>query len=85
MEKQTFADASFDLVITSDVFEHVLDPSRGFSEIARTLRPSGVHAGRLAKANVLNLFALTNPFQALVVWFGPRLPRMSVPRFDSVG
>lgn len=43
LEKQTFANFSFDLVITSDVFEHVLDPGRGFSEIARTLRPGGAH------------------------------------------
>lgn len=32
-----------DLVVTSDVFEHVLDPARGFSEIARTLKPGGAH------------------------------------------
>src|SRR5262249_25600166 len=32
-----------DLVVTSDVFEHVLDPARGFSKIARTLRPGGAH------------------------------------------
>jgi SAM-dependent methyltransferase len=43
LEEQTFADASFDLVVTSDVFEHVLDPARGFAEIARTLRPGGAH------------------------------------------
>ena len=39
LERQTFADGSFDLVVTSDVFEHVLDPARAFAEIARTLRP----------------------------------------------
>lgn len=43
LEEQTFADACFDLVVTSDVFEHVLDPARGFSEVARTLRPGGAH------------------------------------------
>ncbi len=43
LEKQTFDDASFDLVVTGDVFEHVLDPGRGFAEIARTLRPGGAH------------------------------------------
>jgi len=43
LEKQTFADDSFDLVVTSDVFEHVLDPARGFAEIARTLRQGGAH------------------------------------------
>jgi SAM-dependent methyltransferase len=43
LERQTFPDACFDLVVTGDVFEHVLDPGRGFSEIARTLRPGGAH------------------------------------------
>ncbi len=39
----TFADASLDLFITQDVFEHVLEPERGFAEIARVLRPGGLH------------------------------------------
>jgi SAM-dependent methyltransferase len=43
LERQTFPDACFDLVVTGDVFEHVLDPARGFSEIARTLRPGAAH------------------------------------------
>ncbi|MCA9299430.1 MAG: class I SAM-dependent methyltransferase [Phycisphaerales bacterium] len=43
LERQTFPDASFDLVITQDVFEHVLDPASAFREIARTLRPGGAH------------------------------------------
>lgn len=43
LEQQTFADESFDLVITQDVFEHVFHPDRAISEIARTLRPGGAH------------------------------------------
>ena len=43
LEAQTFADKSFDLVITQDVFEHVLRPEKAFAEIARTLRPEGAH------------------------------------------
>jgi SAM-dependent methyltransferase len=43
LESQTFPDASFDLVITQDVFEHVLDPAQAFAEIARTLKPGGAH------------------------------------------
>lgn len=39
----TFEDASLDLFITQDVFEHVLDAGRGFAEIARVLRPGGLH------------------------------------------
>jgi FkbM family methyltransferase len=37
----TFADSSFDLVISQDVMEHVPDPLRGFTETARILRPGG--------------------------------------------
>ena len=43
LEQQTFPDASFDMVITQDVFEHVLNPARGFAEVARTLKPGGTH------------------------------------------
>jgi SAM-dependent methyltransferase len=39
----TFADASLDVFVTQDVFEHVLHPEAGFAEIARVLRPGGVH------------------------------------------
>lgn len=39
----TYPDESFDLVVTQDVFEHVLHPERAFSEVARILRPGGGH------------------------------------------
>jgi hypothetical protein len=43
LERQTFADASFDLVITQDVMEHVFDLPAAYREIARTLKPGGAH------------------------------------------
>lgn len=43
LEKMTFPDNSFDLTITQDVMEHVLNPDRAFAEIARTLKPGGAH------------------------------------------
>jgi SAM-dependent methyltransferase len=43
LEALTFPDESFDLVITQDVFEHVLRPAKAFAEITRTLRPGGAH------------------------------------------
>lgn len=43
LEAQTFADESFDLVITQDVFEHLLAPDKAIREIARTLAPGGAH------------------------------------------
>lgn len=43
LEEQTFPDESFDMVITQDVLEHLLDPARALSEIERTLKPRGTH------------------------------------------
>jgi hypothetical protein len=43
LENLTFPDASFDIVITQDVMEHVMNPIKAFSEIARTLKPGGAH------------------------------------------
>lgn len=43
LERQTFEDEEFDLVITQDVFEHVLNPALAFKEVARTLKPGGAH------------------------------------------
>jgi SAM-dependent methyltransferase len=39
----TYRSCSFDLVLTSDVFEHVRRPYEGFAEIHRVLRPGGAH------------------------------------------
>lgn len=43
LEDQTFADRSFDIVVTQDVMEHLFDPIQATREIARTLRPGGAH------------------------------------------
>lgn len=43
VERLTFPSQSFDLVVTQDVFEHVLRPDDGFREVARVLRPGGKH------------------------------------------
>ncbi|KCZ87588.1 type 11 methyltransferase [Hyphomonas johnsonii MHS-2] len=43
LEKLSFRDELFDLFITQDVMEHVLDPAAAFREIARVLKPGGAH------------------------------------------
>jgi SAM-dependent methyltransferase len=43
LEALTYPSESFDLVVTQDVFEHVLRPERAFAEIARVLVPGGAH------------------------------------------
>ena len=41
VERLTHPDGSFDLVTSTEVFEHVPDDRRGFAEIRRVLRPGG--------------------------------------------
>jgi hypothetical protein len=53
LEDQTFDDASFDLVITQDVFEHLMHPDRAIREIARTLAPGGAHVMTVPLMNQL--------------------------------
>lgn len=43
LENLTFDDNSFDLFITQDVFEHIMNPESAFKEIARVLKPGGAH------------------------------------------
>lgn len=42
LERLPFADASFDLVLCTQVIEHVLDAPAGVSELSRVLQPDGV-------------------------------------------
>ena len=43
LERMTFDDESFDLVLTSDVMEHVPNPRLAIAEVARVLRVGGAH------------------------------------------
>lgn len=43
LERLTFKDNTFDLFITMDVMEHVLDPDIAFKNIQRVLKPGGAH------------------------------------------
>ncbi len=43
LENLTFADASFDFVITEDVLEHVRNHEQAFRELHRVLKPGGYH------------------------------------------
>ena len=41
IQQLTYPDACFDLVTSTEVFEHVADDRKGFAEIRRVLRPEG--------------------------------------------
>jgi SAM-dependent methyltransferase len=43
LRHQPFAAQTFDVVVTQDLLQHVLEPFAAFAEIARTLRTDGVH------------------------------------------
>lgn len=43
LESLTYSDRCFDVVVTQDVFEHVLRPHRAFREVERVLKPGGLH------------------------------------------
>jgi SAM-dependent methyltransferase len=43
LELLTFENDSIDIHISQDVMEHVFNPLKAFSEIARTLAPGGMH------------------------------------------
>lgn len=43
LEQLSFADATFDLVVTEDVLEHVFEPGAAVREIMRVVKPGGAH------------------------------------------
>jgi SAM-dependent methyltransferase len=43
LEALTFADDTFDIFVTQDVFEHVFRPDLAAREIMRVIRPGGAH------------------------------------------
>lgn len=53
VEAPTFADNTFDVVVSQDVFEHVFDWQRGMTQIARVLRPGGVHVWTVPRLRTL--------------------------------
>ncbi|MBK8752187.1 MAG: class I SAM-dependent methyltransferase [Candidatus Competibacteraceae bacterium] len=54
IQSQTFADETFDLVVSLDVMEHLFNPDKAYSEIWRTLKPGGsyIHTFPIHKSQV---------------------------------
>ena len=74
----TFPVESFDLVITSDVFEHVRRPYVGFAEVWRVLRPGGAHV-----FSIPVVFPMRPQTVARVDVSGPEDVHLLEPRFHS--
>lgn len=74
----TYPDETFDLVITSDIFEHVRHPLIGFEEVCRVLVPGGRHVFSVPVAH---------PLPVETVWrvdtSGPEDIHLLEPRYHS--
>ncbi len=55
IENPSFADSSVDIMISSDVFEHVFDTDRAMRQIARVLKADGVHIWTTPQYNDLEV------------------------------
>ncbi|MEY2425346.1 MAG: hypothetical protein QOI61_918 [Actinomycetota bacterium] len=76
-ERLPFADDSFDVVVFSEVIEHLLRPDRAVWEIARVLRTGGVSVMTTNNASEVPLWSpLTHLFAWLEKAFGAYHPRM---------
>lgn len=64
LEQLTFADESIDLHVTQDVFEHLFSPDKAFQEIARTLRPGGMHIATIPLENGISPTEVSATFKA---------------------
>lgn len=47
LQRTSFPDAAFDLVITEDVMEHIPNPKQAYAEIRRILKPGGFHVATI--------------------------------------
>lgn len=65
-ERLPFADGSFDLVIMSEVIEHLIRPEVAVWEVARVLRPRGA---LVMTTNNASEAPLHSPLSHLLVWF----------------
>jgi SAM-dependent methyltransferase len=77
IEQQTFPDASFDVVITQDVMEHLFHPEWAVAEIHRTLRQGGLY---LFTAPVYNDLSATVPYAILQ---GDRIVHLQEPEYHG--
>jgi SAM-dependent methyltransferase len=64
-ERMPFRDASADLVVMSEVIEHLLHPDRAVAEVSRVLRPGGVF---VMTTNNASEMPCTSPVKNPLAW-----------------
>jgi SAM-dependent methyltransferase len=74
----TLSDESVDLVISSDIFEHVRGPMRAFAELFRVLRPGGHHVFTVPLA-----WPLPSTTRARVDYSGPEDVFLDPPQYHG--
>jgi ubiquinone/menaquinone biosynthesis C-methylase UbiE len=76
-ERLPFADGAFDVVVLSEVIEHLLRPELAVWEVARVLKPGGVFVMTTNNASEVPLWSpLTHLFAWLEKAFGAYHPRL---------
>jgi SAM-dependent methyltransferase len=78
LRQLTFPDESFDLVISSDILEHVRGPMDAFSELHRVLRPGGTHV-----FTVPMIWPLPSRTEARVDYSGPEDKHLQPPVYHG--
>ncbi len=77
LENLSFSDCSIDIHVSQDVLEHVNRPSLAFREIARTLKPGGMHIFTVP------LVQKANPSQARIRWSEDQIIHVKKPEYHS--
>lgn len=72
LESMSFPDQSFDIVVTQDVMEHVLNPDLAFREISRTLKPGGAHIFTVPWYPSRKTFVRASPSDSGCVYHAPK-------------
>lgn len=76
----TFEDDSFDLIISSDVMEHLFDIRSAFSETLRVLKPGGIHI-----FSIPNDFPFPDASVTRVAMEGDKEVHIKPPRYHNSG
>jgi SAM-dependent methyltransferase len=78
LQALTYPDEMFDLVLTSDTFEHVPDYEQGFREVLRVLKPGGRHIFTIP-------VVLNRPTRRRVELHGRKLKQTMEPSYHGSG